>query len=89
MLAKSRPMAYYSRVWFSPGITIDPVHNHKTYGMKTKTIVAGLAFVASAVATYFILRRTEKPTYQPIEKSHHLTDVFSKAKKANKKGAAI
>jgi hypothetical protein len=57
--------------------------------MKTKTIVAGLVFVASAMATYFIVRRRKKPTYQPMQKSHHMTDVFSKAKKANKKGAAI
>lgn len=58
--------------------------------MKTKTIVAGLVFVASALATYFILRRRKKEPYQPIERSHHLTDVFSKAKSTgNKKGAAI
>lgn len=58
--------------------------------MKTKTIVAGLVFVASALATYFILRRRKKEPYQPIERSHHLTDVFSKAKATgNKKGAAI
>lgn len=58
--------------------------------MKTKTIVAGVLFVASAMATYFILRRRKKEPYQPIERSHHLTDVFSKAKLiGNKKTPVI
>lgn len=58
--------------------------------MKTKTIAAGLIFIASAIATYFILRRKKNSTGEPFEKSHHLTDVFSKAKsRANKKGAAL
>ena len=58
--------------------------------MKTKAIVAGVVFVASALATWFIIRRNKKQTAEPIERTHHLTEVFSKAKTMrNKKGAAV
>jgi hypothetical protein len=48
--------------------------------MKTKAVVAGLVALAAALTTYFIIKRKNRTTIEPIEKTHHLTDVFSKAK---------
>jgi hypothetical protein len=48
--------------------------------MKTKAIVAGLMAVAAAMTTYFIIRRRNRKPLEPIQRTHHLTDVFSKAK---------
>lgn len=48
--------------------------------MKTKSIVAGLVAVAAALTTYYIIKRKNRKTVEPVQKSHHLTDVFSKAK---------
>jgi len=48
--------------------------------MKTKSIVAGLVAVAAALTTYYIIKRRNKKKVQPVQKSHHLTDIFSKAK---------
>jgi hypothetical protein len=48
--------------------------------MKTKVIVAGLVTLAAAAATYFILKKRNKKENEPLKKSHHVTDVFSKAK---------
>ncbi len=48
--------------------------------MKTKTIVAGLVTVAAAMATYFILKKRNRKKVEPIQRTHHLTDIFSKAK---------
>lgn len=50
--------------------------------MKTISIVAGLVAVAAAVTTYYIIKRRNQEAVEPVQKSHHLTDVFSKAKKA-------
>ena len=48
--------------------------------MKTKVTI--VALVVTAIAVYFIRRRTRKEEeYVPVKKSHHLTDAFSKAKK--------
>lgn len=51
----------------------------KTY-MKTKHVVAGLVALASALATYYIIKRRNRSKVEPVQKSHHVTDVFSKAK---------
>jgi hypothetical protein len=48
--------------------------------MKTKAIVAGLVALAAAMTTYFIIKRRNRKTVEPIQRTHHLTDVFSKAK---------
>lgn len=48
--------------------------------MKTKSIVAGLVAVAAAVTTYYFIKRRNQKTVEPLQKSHHLTDIFSKAK---------
>jgi hypothetical protein len=49
-------------------------------GMKSKHIVAGLVALAAALTTYYIIKRRNGKTVQPVQKTHHLTDVFSKAK---------
>jgi hypothetical protein len=53
--------------------------------MKTKVTI--VALVVTAIAVYFIKRRTRKEEmeYVPVKKSHHLTDAFSKAKKTQEK----
>jgi hypothetical protein len=48
--------------------------------MKTKAVVAGLVVLAAALASYYIIKRKNRKTIEPIQKTHHLTDVFSKAK---------
>jgi len=48
--------------------------------MKGKQIVAGLVALAAALTTYYIIKRRNRKTVEPVQKSHHLTDVFSKAK---------
>ena len=48
--------------------------------MKTKHVVAGLVALASALATYYIIKRRNRSKVEPVQKSHHVTDVFSKAK---------
>jgi hypothetical protein len=48
--------------------------------MKTKEIVAGLVALAAALTTYYIIRRRNQKTIEPVQKTRHLTDVFSKAK---------
>jgi hypothetical protein len=46
--------------------------------MKTKIAIAGLAL--TAIALYFFRKRSPKNEQQPVKKSHHLTNAFSKAK---------
>jgi hypothetical protein len=48
--------------------------------MKTKHIVAALVAAAAALTTYYIIKRKNQKTAEPIQKTHHLTEVFSKAK---------
>lgn len=48
--------------------------------MKTKAIVAGLVAAAAALTTYYIIKRRTQKKVEPIQRTHHLTDVFSKAK---------
>jgi hypothetical protein len=48
--------------------------------MKTKEIVAGLVVLASALATYYIVKRRNRKPVEPVQRTHHLTNVFSKAK---------
>jgi len=48
--------------------------------MKTKSIVAGLVALAAALTTYYIVKKRNTKKVQPVQKSHHLTDIFSKAK---------
>jgi len=48
--------------------------------MKTKAIIAGLVALAAALTTYYIVKRKTKKTAEPVKRSHHLTNVFSKAK---------
>jgi hypothetical protein len=48
--------------------------------MKTKAIVAGLVAAAAALTTYYIVKRRSQRKVEPAQKTHHLTDVFSKAK---------
>jgi hypothetical protein len=48
--------------------------------MKTRTVVAGLVVLAAAMITYSIIKRKNRRTTQIIQRTHHLTDIFSKAK---------
>lgn len=48
--------------------------------MKTKAIVAGLVAVAAALTTYYIIKRRNQKKVEPVQRTHHLTEVFSKAK---------
>jgi hypothetical protein len=48
--------------------------------MKTKTVVAGLVAVAAALTTYYFIKRKNRKTIQQPQRTHHLTDIFSKAK---------
>ncbi len=48
--------------------------------MKTKTVVAGLVALAAALTTYYIIKRRNRKTVETIQRTHHLTDIFSKAK---------
>jgi hypothetical protein len=63
------------------GIAID-FFNSKN--MKTKTIVAGLVALAAGLTTYYIIKRKNRKTVEPVQRTHHLTDVFSKAKSFSK-----
>lgn len=48
--------------------------------MKTKAIVAGLVVLSAAAATYFIIKKRNRKPAPPVQRTHHLTEVFSKAK---------
>jgi hypothetical protein len=48
--------------------------------MKTKSIVAGLVALAAALTTYYIIKRRNRKTIEPVPKTHHLTEVFARAK---------
>lgn len=48
--------------------------------MKTKAIVAALLTTAAALTTYYIIKRRNQRKMEPVQRTHHLTDVFSKAK---------
>jgi hypothetical protein len=48
--------------------------------MKTKSIIAGLVALAAALTTYYLIKRRNQKTVEPVQRTHHLTDVFSKAK---------
>jgi hypothetical protein len=48
--------------------------------MKTKSIVAGLVALAAALTTYYFIKRKKERTVKPVHQTHHLTDLFSKAK---------
>jgi hypothetical protein len=48
--------------------------------MKTKAVIAGLVALAAGLTTYYIIKRRNRKTAQPVQRSHHLTDIFSKAK---------
>lgn len=48
--------------------------------MKTKAVVAGLVALAAALTTYYIIKRRNRKTVEPMQRTHHLTDIFSKAK---------
>jgi len=48
--------------------------------MKTKSIVAGLVALAAALTTYYIIKKRSSKTIEPFQRTHHLTDVFAKAK---------
>jgi len=48
--------------------------------MRTKSIIAGLVVLAAAMTTYFIIKRKNRKVAEPVQRTHHLTDVFSKAK---------
>lgn len=48
--------------------------------MKTKAFVAGLVVLAAAMTTYFFIKRRNRKAVEPVQRTHHLTDVFSKAK---------
>lgn len=62
---------------FVDGIAID--FNCKK-SMKTKAIVAGLVALAAGLTTYYFIKRKNRKTVQPVQRTHHLTDIFSKAK---------
>ncbi|HWI90276.1 MAG TPA: hypothetical protein VNT20_03330 [Flavisolibacter sp.] len=48
--------------------------------MKTKAVIAGLVALAAGLTTYYIIKRRNRKMTQPVQRSHHLTDIFSKAK---------
>jgi hypothetical protein len=48
--------------------------------MKLKVIIAGLTTLAAAVTTYVFLKGRRHQKSEPVQKMHHLTSVFSKAK---------
>jgi hypothetical protein len=48
--------------------------------MKTKGIIAGLVALAAGLTTYYIIKRRNQKNGASIQKTHHLTDVFSRAK---------
>jgi hypothetical protein len=48
--------------------------------MKTKSIVAGLVALTAALTTYYIIKRRNRKPIEPIHKTHHLTEVFARAK---------
>jgi hypothetical protein len=52
--------------------------------MKAKAIVAGLVALAAGLTTYYIIKRRNRKTVEPVQRTHHLTDVFSKAKSYSK-----
>lgn len=52
----------------------------KQKNMKTKAVVAGLVTIAAAMTTYFLIKRRNRKAVEPVQRTHHLTDVFSKAK---------
>jgi hypothetical protein len=52
--------------------------------MKTKVIVAGLVTLATALATYYIIKKRNRKKVEPVQRTHHLTDIFSKAKAYSK-----
>jgi hypothetical protein len=52
--------------------------------MKTKAIVAGLVALAAAATTYYIIRRRGRKRVESTQRSHHLTDIFAKAKMYSK-----
>ena len=62
---------------FVDGIAID--FNRKK-GMKTKANVAGLVALAAGLTTYYFIKRRNRKTVQPVQRTHHITDIFSKAK---------
>jgi hypothetical protein len=39
-----------------------------------------LVVLAAALTTYFIIKRRNRKTIEPVQRTHHLTDIFSKAK---------
>lgn len=38
--------------------------------MKTKAIVAGLVALAAGLTTYYIIKRRNRKTFEPIQRSH-------------------
>jgi hypothetical protein len=52
--------------------------------MKTRAIIAGVVALAAALTTYYIIKRRNRKNVVPIQRTHHLTDVFSKAKSYSK-----
>lgn len=48
--------------------------------MKTKAVVAGLVALAAAMTTYYFIKRRNRRTVEPAQRTQHLTDIFSKAK---------
>lgn len=48
--------------------------------MKTRVIIAGLVVAAAALSTVFLIRKRNRKTARPVQRTHHLTEVFSKAK---------
>jgi hypothetical protein len=58
---------------------------YKKHQMKTKTLIAALVTVAAGIATYYFLRNRRKASPEPIDRTHHLTEVFTKAKQYSSK----
>jgi hypothetical protein len=54
------------------------------FNMKTKAIVAGLVATAAALTTYYFIKKRNRNKVEPVQRTHHLTDVFSKAKSSVK-----
>ena len=52
--------------------------------MKTKTVVAGLVALTAALTTYYIIKRRNRKKVEPVQRTHHLTEIFSRAKSYTK-----
>lgn len=48
--------------------------------MKTKAIIAALVTLVAAAVTYYIIKTGNRKKPVAVHRTHHLTEIFSKAK---------